>query len=165
MKSNAVIKLNGVYTVEHIRNGVTLSKKDHLNGVTNIGKDTILNVMFGAASQLTPWYLSFISLAGYTALAAADTMSSHAGWVEFTGYSEATRPEWTEGAAASQVVTNAVAISFNINATGTIKGGFLTSENTKSGTTGILWGTALFSGDLSVTSGDIIKITYSVTAA
>ena len=163
MKHKFTVK--GLWRVQQIRDGKVIYDKQHPNGVTNIGKDTILDVMFGAASQLTPWYLGFIDEAGYSALAAGDTMGSHAGWTEFTDYAEADRPEWVEGAASGQEVTNGTPASFNITGSGTLKGGFLTSNNTKAGTTGILWGTALFSGDLPVSNGDIIKITYTVPAA
>ena len=49
------------------------------------------------------WFVGHISLTSFTALAAADTMASHTGWTEFTGYSQSTRVAWASGAAASQV--------------------------------------------------------------
>lgn len=159
------IKFKGFYTVEVIREGKTVHKETYPNGVVNVGKDKILDVMFDAAAQIATWYLSLISLTGFTALAAGDTMGSHTGWVEFTGYSQATRPAWDPAAASGQVSTNAVPVQFDITATGTLKGGFLTSDNVKSGTTGTLWGTALFTGDIPVVSGDVVKITYSVQAS
>lgn len=159
------VKFKGVYTVEVIRNGKTVHKQDYPNGVVNVGKDKILDVMFDGVTQITSWYLSLISDAGFTALAAADTMGSHTGWVEFTGYSQATRPEWEPEAASGQVSTNATPVQFDVTSSGTLKGGFLTSEDTKSGTTGTLWGTALFTGDIPVVNGDVVKITYSVQAS
>lgn len=107
--------------------------------------------------------MGLIDLTSYTALAAADVMNSHAGWVEFTDYTEAARQAWGPGAASSQITTNAAAATFNINDTGTVKGIFVTSIVTLSGATGKLWATALFSGDIAVASGDQLKITYSVS--
>jgi len=161
----AEIKFHGVWTVEQKRGGKTILKREFKNAVTNIGKNNVLDVHFGAATQITAWYLAFIDASGFTALVNADTMASHAGWTEFTGYTEGTRPLWTPGAAVSQIVTNPASSDFSINAAGTLKGGFLTSVNVKAGATGTLWGTSLFTGDIPVTGGDTIKITYSVQAA
>jgi hypothetical protein len=158
-------QLKGFWTVEVIRQGKSVFKKDFPNGVTNIGKNSILDIMFDAATQITTWYLSFIDATGFTALAAADTMASHAGWTEFTSYAEATRVLWNPSPAASQIITNPTPAQFNITATGTLKGGFLVSNNVKAGTTGTLWGTALFSGDIPVVNLDVVNITYSVQAS
>lgn len=162
---NHEFKLNCVWTVEQIRDGKTILKKDYKNAVTNVGKDSILDIMFNGATQITTWYLAFIDATGFSALDAGDTMASHAGWTEFTGYSQATRPEWTEDAASGQIISNSTLVQFDITASGTLKGGFLTSNNVKAGTTGTLWGTALFTGDVPVNNGDVIKITYSIQAS
>lgn len=158
-------KFAGKFKAEHWRDGKKIGEYDIPNGITNIGKDTALNILFGPTAKISTWYIGLISLASYSALAAADTMSSHAGWVEFTGYSESVRQTWGAGSAASQSITNASVATFTINATGTVKGIFIPSDSTKSGTTGTLWSTALFGSDVAVLSGDLIKITYTVTAA
>lgn len=155
----------GLWSIELWRDGKCIHKEDAPNGVTNVGKNSILGVQFHADTQITAWYLGLIDASGYSALAAGDTMSSHAGWTELTGYSQATRPQWSPDAAASQAITNSTLVQFDINATGTLKGGFLVSNSTKGGTTGTLWGTALFSGDIPVSNGDILKVTYTVSAS
>jgi hypothetical protein len=136
------------------------------NDITNEGKNTILDVMFKDGTQIasTSWYLGLISNSGYSALAAGDTMSSHTGWTEFTGYSQSTRVAWGPGAASGQSTTNATPATFDINATGTLKGIFVTSNSTKSGTTGKLWATGLFAADVPVSNGDQMKITYTVSS-
>ena len=57
--------------------------------------------------------------------------------------------------------------SFSINATATVGGAFLTSNNTKSGTTGTLYSAADFGspGDRSVASGDVLTVTYTLSLA
>jgi hypothetical protein len=90
-------------------------------------------------------------------------MSSHAGWAESADYDEATRPEWTAGTASGRAITNAVTVDFTINATKTIKGLFITSNNTKSGSTGTLWSTAAFGSTVSVADDDVLKVTYTVS--
>jgi len=52
---------------------------------------------------------------------------------------------------------------FSINATTTVGGAFLTSDNTKGGTTGTLFSAADFQspGDRSVVNGDTLNVTYT----
>jgi hypothetical protein len=156
----------GKFKVQHLRSGLLLAKYDFLNGIVNVGKNLILDVMFNDGVQVAnnSWFIALLDSSGFTALAATDTMSSHAGWNEFTSYSEATRVAWGSGAAASQSTTNASPATFNINGSGTVKGVFVTSNNTKAGTTGTLWSTALFAADVPVTNGDQLKVTYTVSA-
>lgn len=156
---------HGFFTVVVIRNGKIVHKEIAPNGVTNEGKNGVLDSYFRNQAPPAQWYLSFIDNAGFTALDDAnDVMNSHSGWAEFTGYSEVTRPAWATQAAASQSITNPTPATFSITSTATIKGIFVVSENTKSGTTGVLWATALFAGDIPVSNGDIIKISYTVNA-
>ena len=98
-------------------------------------------------------------------------MSSHAGWTEVVAYSQATRPACTFGTpttANPSVATNSASpATFSINGTTTVGGAFLTSNNTKSGTTGTLYSAADFSapGDRSVVSGDTLTVTYTLSLA
>ena len=150
---------------EHYRDGKHIGTYDVPNGIVNVGKDLALDVQFndGVAIAQASWYIGLVDLSGYSALAAADTMSSHAGWNEFTSYTEGNRVAWGPGSASSQSVTNSTPATFNINGSGTVKGVFIVSNNTKSGTAGTLWATALFGADVPVTSGDQHKITYTVS--
>lgn len=133
------------------------------NGIVDEGMNMILETMFHAGSQSSTWYIGLVDNAGFTGFNDADTMASHTGWVESTAYSAGTRPQWTCGAAASRQITNASTVDFSINASATLKGIFVTDNNTKSGTTGNLWATAAFSSTVSVQSGDTLKITYTVS--
>ena len=165
MKSKLPVK--GYLKVEHRdKEGKLVGIYEMPNGITNVGKNLILDVMFndGSAVANNSWFIGLIDNSGYSALAAADTMSSHAGWNEFTTYSEANRVAWGSGVAASQSTTNASPATFNVTGTATVKGVFVTSNNTKSGTTGTLWATALFSADVPVSNGDQLKVTYTVSA-
>jgi hypothetical protein len=161
------LNLGGFYPqIEHYRDGKLLDIYSLHNDITNEGKNTILDVMFHDGTQIasTSWYVGLISNSGYSALAAADTMASHGGWTEFTGYTQSTRVAWGPGAASGQSTTNASPATFDINATGTLKGIFVTSNSTKSGTTGKLWATGLFAADVPVSNGDQMKITYTVSS-
>jgi hypothetical protein len=160
------LALKGRFRVEHHRDGKLLDTYDFNNDITNEGKNQLFEIMFHDGTQIASasWFIGLISSSGYSALAAADVMNSHGGWTEATGYTQSTRVAWGPGTAASQSITNASPATFDINATATIKGIFVTSNSTKSGTTGKLWATALFSADVPVTSGDQLRVTYTVSA-
>lgn len=132
------------------------------NGITTAGINNLFNVYFGATSKAAAWYMGLIASSGYSALAAADTMSSHAGWTEETSnYSQATRPQWTPASASGGSVSNSSSVDFTITGSVTVKGIFLADNSTKSGTTGTLWATALFtSGDQALVNGQTLKVTY-----
>lgn len=165
-RAHAAVGLHGHWQAEHIRDGKVLKKYDFPNDITNQGKNSLFEIMFHDGTQIanSSWFIGLISNSGYSALAAADTMSSHAGWTEFTGYSQGTRVAWGAGAAASQSITNASPATFDITSSGTVKGIFVVSNSTKGGTTGTLWSTALFSADVPVANGDQLRVTYTVSA-
>jgi hypothetical protein len=160
----------GVYLAKQYRrrpkSGTLYWLADHIayNDITNEGKNTIFDVMFNTGTQITTWYIGLISITGFSALAATDVMNSHAGWTEFTNYSQANRVTWGSGASSAQTVTNGTPAQFDMTATGTVKGIFIVSNNTKSGTTGKLWSTALFTADVPVVNTDQLKVTYSLNA-
>lgn len=144
-------------------NGDLITSIRFRNGITNVGVAHAYDCVFHEGSQITDWYIGLIDNSGYTALAAADTMASHAGWNEFTTYSDATRIAWDEAATAARTITSSAAAEFSINGSGTVKGAFLVSNSTKSGTTGVLWSTGIFSNPPPVANGETLKVTYSLT--
>lgn len=159
-------KIGGVFHAECYDQDGKLKWSDvAYNAVSNLALNDVLDVYLGAASQTSVWYLGLVDNTGFSAYAAADTMSSHAGWTESVAYSNTNRVTWTPGSASSQSVSNGTTSDFTINASATIKGVFLTSNNTKSGTTGKLFATASFSGgNQTVNSGDTLKVTYTCSA-
>lgn len=135
------------------------------NIVVNAGLDDLLDVYLSSGTQTTTWYLGLT--ADSPTFAAGDTMSSHAGWTEFTDYDEATRVTWSDGGVSSQSVDNSASTatftsSSNSNSTG---GSFLTSDNTKSGTSGTLYAGAAFSSNKAIDSGETIDVTATFTSA
>jgi hypothetical protein len=172
----------GRFQVEHWRDGRLIGQYEFPNGITDEGKDQILNTQFDAATQITTWYLGLIDNANFTGLADGDTYDeidqAGNGWDEFTDYTDAgngdsatTRPVWNPDAAASQSISNGTVVVFDITATGTVEGLFLVGGGTAPENKGdhaagsTLWATALFdSGDVDVQNGDQLKATYTVTA-
>jgi hypothetical protein len=124
-----------------------------------------------SVSQITTWYLGLYGAGASNTPAAGDTMASHAGWTEVTAYSNANRVTATFVTATTanpSVVTNSASPAvFNINGTATVGGAFLTSENTKGGTTGTLFSAADFGspGDRSVVNSDTLSVTYTFSLA
>jgi hypothetical protein len=166
-KAEGLFDPRGKFQIEHYdKDGNLKGTYDFPNDITNEGKNYIFEVMFHDGTQIasTSWFIGLISNSGYSGLAAGDTMASHGGWTEFTGYSQSTRVAWGPGTAASQAITNASPATFDITGSGTLKGVFITTNSTKSGTSGKLWATALFAADVPVSNGDQIKITYTVSS-
>lgn len=159
-------KPKGHFKGEIIRKDGTVEPFEMNNDIVNVGKNMILNVMFngGTASGNSAWVIGLINNAGFSALAAADTMASHTGWAEFVGYSGGVRPGWGSGSASGQAVTNGTAVTFNITSSATLYGVFICDNNTLSGTSGNLWATAGFASTVPVNNGDQIKITYTVSS-
>lgn len=159
------IPLKGRFVVEHRdAEGKLKAVYDFPNGITDEGMNKLLDVMFHGVSAIGTWYIGLADNSGWTAFADADTLSSHAGWSEFTSYTEGNRVTWAEDASANRAITNSTTADFSINATGNVKGIFVSSNNVKStGNTGTLWSTAAFSSVVATSNGDTLKVTYTVS--
>jgi len=162
----------GVYKVQcHDAQGNLKWEADAPNLVVNVGLQDMNSKYFTGSAYTAAWYLGLYGAGSTNNPAAGDTMSSHAGWTEVTAYSQATRPACTFGTpttANPSVATNSASpATFSINATTTVGGAFLTSNSTKSGTTGTLYSAADFSspGDRAVVSGDTLSVTYTLSLA
>lgn len=136
------------------------------NMAVTVGMNHMLNTQFAGGTPVTTWYLGIIDNSGFSALAAADTMSSHAGWTEHTNYSESARPQWSPAAASGGAMTNSTTADFTISSSGTqMYGFFLSSSSTKSGTSGTLWATMALTNVQKPASGQVIHVTYTITLA
>jgi hypothetical protein len=145
------------------------------NTVVTAGKNHLLDTHFKTANVTaftTTWYMGLIAANGYSAIAAGDTMASHAGWKESgennasaPGYSQTTRRQITFAAAATSAKATSNAVVFSMSIAGTVKGAFIVNQSTKAGTTGTLYSAGLFTvGDKVVTAGDTLNITYTASA-
>jgi hypothetical protein len=133
------------------------------NTVVNAGLNDVLSQYFKGSAYTAAFY---VGLKDTGTIAAADTMSSHGGWTENATYSNATRPALTLGSVASQSVDNSASKAvFTINGTTTIYGAFVTTNSTKSGTTGTLYGAADFGTARAVLAGDTLNVTITLTAS
>lgn len=170
------VAVHGIYkAVCYDANGKIKWEDNFPNTVTTVGKNSLLNTYLGAnsfAAAHVTWYLGLIASNGYSAISAADTAASHAGWLESgaqgasaPGYSQTTRRAVTFATAASGTKASSNAAIFSINVSGTVKGAFLINNATKAGTGGVLYSAGLFTvGDKVVTSGDTLNVTYTASA-
>jgi hypothetical protein len=170
------VDLHGYFTVScKGQNGETKWEDGFNNLVTTAGKNALLNTYLGATAVsvgTTTWYMGLIAANGYSAVAAADTLSSHSGWKESgannaraPGYSQATRRLITFAASSSGSKATSNAVIFSITVDGTVKGAFIANNATKAGSTGTLYSAGLFTGgDKVITNGDTLNITYTASA-
>ena len=158
------LQFRGRFDVDHLRNGQLIDRIGFKNAVTTLGKNGIFDWAFRNQANPANWYIGLVDGAGFTAVAVTDSMAAHPGWAEHVAYTEATRQAWTVSAAANAQITNPVPATFNINATGVVRGIFVVSDNVKAGVAGVLWTTGLFPTALNVVNGDQVKITYTVAA-
>ena len=178
--ANRLCLASGRFVVEHWRDGQRINEYHFDNGITDEGKNSLLDVHFDQATPIPTWYLGLIDNVGFTVLADDDTYDDidQAGnqWDEYQDYTDpgngdstTTRPDWEPDAASGQSITNSTVEQFDMTATGTVKGifvvGGIANSNLKGDHApgGVMWATALFSGgDVPVANGDTLKVTYTV---
>lgn len=161
------VKTGGVFTVAcHGPDGQLKWEDSFHNLVVNVGLKDMNEKFFSGSGYTAAWYIGLVnSGASY---AAGNTASSHAGWTENTDYSQANRPQLSFGASttANPSVITASAATFSMTNTATIGGAFVINDNTKGGTSGILFSAGNFSGgNKTVANGDTLNVTYSLSTA
>ena len=158
----------GVFTVQcRDKDGSLKWEAKSPNLVVNVGLKDMNEEYFTGSAYTATWFIGLYGAGASNNPAAGDTMASHAGWVEVTAYSQATRPAASFGTATtadpSVIGTSGSPAVFSINGTTTVGGAFLVSNNTKGGTTGVLFSASDFAapGDRSVINGDTLNVTYT----
>jgi len=172
IKAGEDAKATGLFEIKcHDKDGNLKWEAQSKNLVVNVGLAYMAGTALTSVAQLTSWYVGLYGAGASNTPAAADTMSSHAGWTEVVAYSNATRVAATFVTATTanpSVATNSASPAvFNINGTTTVGGAFLTSGSAKSGTAGTLFSAADFGspGDRSVVNSDTLSVTYTFSLA
>jgi hypothetical protein len=172
LQAGETASAKGVYTMQCFdKDGNLKWEAECPNLVVNVGLQDMNNKYFLGSAYTATWYIGLYGSGATNSPAAGDTMASHAGWTEVVPYSQATRPACTFGTpttANPSVATNSASPAvYSINATSTVGGAFLVSDNTKSGSTGTLYSASDFTspGDRSVVSGDTLNVTYTLSLA
>ena len=141
-----------------------------VNLVTNAGLDDYLDKYYKGSSYTAQHYLGLIDGTSPT-IAAGDTMSSHAGWTEFTEYDTTSgdRPDLTAalGSVSSQSLTVSSAVAFLVDTNSLdCNGAFITTSAAVGATGGTLVAAGTFTqGNKSVDDGDQLSVTPTVTQA
>ena len=146
------------------RDGRLRARGSFPNAITTLGINGLLDSYFRGEAAPAGFYLGVIDATDYTGLASNDTLASHAGWVELTDYDEAARPAWTPGAAASGLLTAPTACEFTVSAAVTAKGLLVATDDTKGGTTGVLWAHGLFDTEQVFQVGETLRCYYELLA-
>lgn len=161
-------KIGSTWTIEcYDKDGNLKWKEVTHNLTTNVGRQYVLDTAFSGATADSAWFVGLIDGSGVSpTLAVTDTMETHAGWSEYTTYSEGARQAFTENGVPStadpSVWTNSSDKAvFSINNDGVVEGAFLNGDATKSGTPGILYGENTFT-ERTVANGDTVNVQVDV---
>jgi hypothetical protein len=151
------------------------------NLVNAVGKELMFDTLLRTSGTYTTVgpFLGLIGTTSPTFGTGSDTMTSHAGWTEFTNYTvggSAVRGTAVFAAATStgstpaNVTTSAAAaITYTITGGGgNVTGCFLVTgsgaSSTQSNTGGVLYSAGAFATAKVTTAGDTVSVTYSTTA-
>lgn len=166
--------LTGVYTMEcRDCHGNLKWQETFHNQVMQVGTNLLLDTgLAGAAYTVTGPYMFLVSSSSFSAYSAADTMASHAGWLEagnaHTPTYSGNRKTCAWSAASGGAKSLSAALSFAITGTGTIQGAGIVygsaAVNTIDSTLGTLFSAGTFSGGTrSVINGDTVNVSYTIT--
>lgn len=158
--------------LQEYEGGPVIREWDQDNVVCTVGKNLALNTyLAGSAYTVTGPYLGLISSASYSAVAAADTMASHAGWLE-AGNANAptysgTRPLAAFSSASGGAISLTASLSYTFTGSGTVQGAFLTfgtgAVGTIDSTAGTLYSASAFATPQPVVSGNVMTVSYTTS--
>lgn len=171
---NENAEAHGFYTVKCFDKDGKLKWEDVIeNVVATVGKNLALDTyLAGSSYTVVGPFMGLISSTSYSAVAAADTMASHAGWLEAgitnTPTYSGGRKTCVWSAASSGSKSLSAALSFSITGTGTVKGCFIVfgtgAVSTVDNTSGTLYSAGLFSGgDKAVVNTDTLSVSYTAS--
>ncbi len=161
---NFQVTLKTLYDIECLRDGRIIWTEQFYNLVTVVGQNKLLDACFRTGEAANAWFVGIVNNASFTAYSAANTMASHAGWLEATNYSQGTRPAYVASAASAGSLDNGASRAvFSITSALTIRGAFLVDVSTKGGTTGVLYGVGDFVSPRLVLLGDTVNVKATLT--
>lgn len=181
-QANETVGIEGHYHVEcRDKDGNLKWEESFPNLVNEIGKELMLNTLLRTSGTYTTVgpFLGLIGGSTPTFGTGTDTMTSHAGWTEFTNYTVGGSPvrgtavfsaASSTGSTPTNVTTcQAASITYTITGGGgTVSGCFLVTGSgavsTQSSTAGVLYSAGAFAVAKLTTSGDTVAVTYSTTA-
>lgn len=172
-KQDARLAFRNEVFLDHKRDGQFLcfEKSMGFNIMPVEGLNSVLDVSFGAATQIAAWYVglfknNYTPLTGSVASTALGAGGLFGECQDADYDSPATnRPAFTIVAASGGVITNAASkAAFTMAASITVYGAFLASSQAKTATTGKLGAAKKFDTARAVVDNDILYVTYQLTA-
>lgn len=170
--STEQVAVEGVYTAECYDASGNLKWSDVVqNLTTNVGRASLNDAYLGntAAGAIV------MGLKGTGTAAYTDTQASHGTWLEVGGTNAPTysgtrkTPTFSASTSANPAVkATSAAVVFTMTGSGTVAGAFINvgGSSTIDNTTGVLFSAGDFTaGSKTVTSGDTINVTYTLSAA
>jgi hypothetical protein len=170
--SAETVGLEGVYVATcYGADGVEKWSDTIENLTTDVGRASLNDAYLGntAAGAIV------MGLKGTGTAAYADTQASHATWLEVGGANAPTysgtrkTPTFSASTSANPAVkATSSAVVFSMTSSGTVAGAFINvgGSATIDSTTGVLFSAGDFTaGSKTVTSGDTINVTYTLSAA
>jgi len=155
---------------EHYRDGKLIDEWDYKNVCVDEGLNSILNVQFHGATQITTWYVGIFNT---DTTPAAGTTYAVPVWTESIAYDNiAVRATYVEAEAASKSITNSAnKAAFTMSGTEDIYGAFLcgggsaatTRQDTAGG--GTIYCAGKFGASKSVVDNDVLSVTITITVA
>ena len=151
--------------------GYPLWSEEFDNLITTVGKNFLLDSALAGSSYTAADFMGLISSASFSAVAAGDTMSSHAGWLE-AGTTNAptysgTRNTCAWSAASAGVKALSAGLVFTFTGSGTVQGAFIVAGagavNTIMSTAGILYSAGTLGTPQPVISTNTLTLSYSTT--
>ncbi len=173
------LSVEGIYVAECYGPDGVLKWRDTIeNTVMTEGKNLAFNtIMAGSSFTVTGPYMGLISAVSYSAISAADTGAQidgtnawkEAGGSNTPGYTGNRKTcAWSSASAGAVTLSAALAFAISSGTNVVVKGCFILfgtgALNTKDDAHGTLWSAGLFSsGDKTVSSGDTLNVSYSVS--
>ena len=154
---------HGWVRTECVRDGQVIWVDEGPNLIVTTGRNKLLDETLAGSGYTAAWHMGLIDNAGFSAIAAADTMASHAGWAEADEYDEATRETLAFSAASAGSKATRAAASFTISASITVNGVFIASSSTKNESASILFAAKSFSATRAVVDNDVLNVTYTAS--
>lgn len=154
---------HGHIRVECVRDGKVIWVEEGPNLIVTTGRNKLLDETLEGSGYTAAWYMGLIDNAGFSAIAAADTMASHAGWAEADEYDEATREAISFGAASAGTKATDADCSFTMNATITINGVFIAASGTKNESASVLFAAKSFSAARACVDNDVLNVSYTAS--
>ena len=177
--NNETVGIAGYYNVTcNDAQGNLKWEESFPNLVNSIGKQLLLDTLLkGSSYTVVGPFLGLINSS--PTFLAADTMTSHAGWTEFTNYTVSASAvrgtavfasATSSGLSPANITSSAAAsITYTITgAGGTVAGCFLVTGSgavsTQSSTAGTLYSAGAFAVSKITTVGDTVAVSYTTTA-